>query len=366
MDKESISNLTSSLVKAFSFAIAIVVFIWFLHIAVTAVLLFLLAIVFAVIINSAVAWLEKKKIPRGLATIIVFLLIFLVFGLFSWLLIPTVSLQLKNLMLNMPVYVGKIENMLSAWNTEYFHSGKAPAHQDGIASNLPSITNALWKIGGYSLSLLTSVLLFLIFVSLTAYMVIYPRPLLRFYLSLFPLHQRDKAQNAFVKSSFMLIGWMRANLIGGIIEGVCVVVFLSIMNIPGAWVWGVLAFMCQMIPKVGFFILSIPPTLVALAMSPITALWVFVFFLVLDEILGDFIMPRIRSNAMNLHPATIIFFLLVMGAAFGFIGIILSTPIAAFLKSFYEEFYLSALKPDPKLEQRVDAMINHPGKKDSA
>ena len=151
---------------------------------------------------------------------------------------------------------------------------------------------------------------------------------------------------------------MRANLIGGVIQGIAVIVFLSIMKVPGAWVWAVLAFLATMIPKVGFYLMSIPPTLVALAVSPLTALWVAVFYLALDEVLGDFIMPHLRSSSMNLHPVTIMFFLLVMGSAFGFTGILLSTPIAALVKSFYDEFYLTRLKSDEKMEQRIDAMIH--------
>jgi putative permease len=352
-------NLTASLIKAFAFAIAIVVFFMFMRTVISTVLLFLLAVVFAIIINAPVTWLETKKLPRAWGTLIVFLLIFLVFGLCSWLIVPVVSTQFKSLIANLPEYASKIEKMLSSWRAEYFHWIKQPVHQDQIAPELPSFTNTLWKLGGYSISVLGSVLLILVLISMTAYMVIYPRPLLRFYLSLFPQRRRENAQNAFVKSSFMLIGWMRANLIGGAIQGVAVVIFLSIMKVPGAWVWGVLAFLSQMIPKVGFYLMAIPPTLVALAISPLTALWVLVFFLALDEVLGDFIMPRLRSSSMNLHPVTIMVFLLVMGSAFGFTGILLSTPMAALAKSFYEEFYLARQKTDEKIDQRVEAMIHN-------
>ncbi len=355
MQKALSYNITTSLVKAFAFAIGIVVFFWFMYTVISAVLLFFLAIVFAVIINAPVTWLEKKKFPRAWATLFVLFLIFLVIGLFSWLIVPMVSIQLKGLVANLPVYVEKIEKMFSEWKTEYFPWMKNSA--DEASANLPSVSNTLWKLGGYSISFLGSLLLFFVLISLTAYMVIYPRPLLRFYLSLFPQHHRDKAENVFMKTSYMLIRWMRANLIGGAIEGVSTVVFLSIMNVPGAWVWGVLAFLAQLIPKLGFFLMSVPPTLVALSVSPLTALWVFIFFLVLDEILGDFIMPRLRSYSMNLHPVAIMFFLLVMGAAFGFPGILLSTPMAAFAKTFYEEFYLSRLKSDEKMELRIEAMI---------
>jgi len=343
MQKIDGSSLTSAMVKAFTFVIAIVVLILFTRTVITVVLLFLLAIVFATIINAPVTWLEKKKIPRAWGTFIIFLLIFTVIGLVSWLIVPILSAQVRNLIENLPIYIGKIETMLSS---------------KGLTQNLPPVTNTLLTLGGYSISFLTSFLLFLVLISLTAYMVIYPRPLLQLYLSLFPMHHRDRAKNALVKSSIMLIGWMRSNLIGGAIEGIGVTIFLNIMNIPGAWVWGVLALGAQMIPKIGFYFMSIPPTLVALSISPMTALWVFVFFLVLDELLGDFIMPRLRSSSMSLHPVTIIFFLLVMGAAFGFMGILISTPMAAFVKSFYEEFYLNRLKPDHKMEERIEAIIH--------
>ena len=355
MQKALTNNITTSLVKAFAFAIGIVIFFWFMYTVISAVLLFFLAIVFAVIINAPVTWLEKKKFPRAGATLLVLFLIFLVIGLFSWLIVPMVSVQLRSLVANLPFYVDKIAKMFSAWKAEYLPWMTNSANEG--AANLPSVSNTLWKLGGYSISFLGSLLLFFVLVSLTAYMVIYPRPLLRFYLSLFPQHHREKAENVFVKTSYMLIRWMRANLIGGAIEGVSTIVFLSIMNVPGAWVWGVLAFLAQLIPKIGFFLMSVPPTLVALSVSPLTALWVFVFYLVLDEILADFIMPRLRSYSMNLHPVAIMFFLLVMGSAFGFPGILLSTPMAAFAKTFYEEFYLSRLESDEKMELRIEAMI---------
>ncbi len=363
MEKMINKDLTSALVKAFAFAIAIVVLYIFARTVVTVILLFFLAIVFAMVINAPVTWLEKKNVPRALGTFLIFFLILLMVGLFSWLVAPVVAVQFKNLIANLPAYIEKIEQMLTTWKANYFPWMNKTTVENEIAKNIPSATNTLRELGGYSISLLTSFLLILVLISLTAYMVISPRPLLRFYLSLFPISLRNNAENAFLKTSSMLIGWMRANLIGGTIEGVSVIIFLNIMNVPGAWLWGVVSFLAQMIPKVGFFILSIPPTLVALSISPMKALWVFVFFLAMDEILGDFIMPKLRSTSMNLHPVAIIFFLLVMGAAFGFIGILVSTPVAAFAKSFYEEFYLSRLKPDERLEERIEVMIHQSRKK---
>ena len=360
MEKISNINLTSALIKAFAFAIGIGILFLFARTVITAVLLFLLAIVFAMILNAPVTWLENKKIPRAWGSFLVLFLIMAIAGLVSWLIVPMVGVQLKSLISNLPVYIEKIQAMLSSWKSNFPWIDKGTAQKD-IAQNLPPLTNTLWTLGGYSISVLSSFLSFLVIISLTAYMVISPAPLLRFYLSLFPIRLRDNAVIAFAKASRMLIGWMRSNLVGGSIEAVGVIVFLNIMKVPGAWVWGVLAFFAEMIPRIGFFIMAIPPTLVALSISPIKALWVFVFFLAMDEIVDDLIMPRVRSYSMSLHPVAIIFFLLVMGAAFGFIGVLLSTPVAAFAKSFYEEFYLTRLTTDEQMEKRIESIIHEPG-----
>src|SRR4030095_10955555 len=148
MQKIDANSLTSAIVKAFTFAIAIVLLILFARTVSTVILLFLLAVVFAMIINAPVTWLEKKKVPRAWGTFIIFLLIFISLGLVSWLIAPMVGLQFKTLVENLPGYIEKVENMLSTWNATHFHSTASPVGQNSAVQNLPSLTNTLWKLGG--------------------------------------------------------------------------------------------------------------------------------------------------------------------------------------------------------------------------
>ena len=117
----------------------------------------------------------------------------------------------------------------------------------------------------------------------------------------------------------------------------------------GALVWGALALFSELIPKIGFYIMSIPPVLGALSVSPLTALWELIFFLALNEIIGDFVMPKLRSSTMNIHPVSSIFLLLAMGSAFGLTGALMATPLAAIIKAFYEEFYVKKFNEDTDL-----------------
>ena len=146
-------------------------------------------------------------------------------------------------------------------------------------------------------------------------------------------------------------------LIGGIINAVLITIFLSFMGIPGAFVWGALAFFTEFIPRIGFFIKAIPPILVALSINGYTATWVTVFYLAVDEIMADFVMPRIRSNTMKIHPVSILFVVLAMGAAFGFMGILLATPLTAIIKAYFEVFYLNKFEDDKLMEKRIHHMM---------
>ena len=158
---------------------------------------------------------------------------------------------------------------------------------------------------------------------------------------------------------------MRSNLIGGVIHAVLVTVFLNIMGVPGAFVWGALAFMAEFIPRLGFFIKALPPILVALSINGYTATWVTVFYLALDELMADFIMPRVRSNTMKIHPVSILFVVLAMGAAFGFMGILLAAPFTAIIKAYFEVFYVNNFGNDRLMEKRIQNMMYQNGPIDS-
>ncbi|MCX2476944.1 AI-2E family transporter [Pedobacter sp. MC2016-05] len=78
--------------------------------------------------------------------------------------------------------------------------------------------------------------------------------------------------------------------------------------------------------------MAIPPTLVALSVSGMTALLCMIFFLILNELISDFLMAKLTSSTMNIHPMSNLYMLLAGAAAFGLIGALLATPLAAMIK----------------------------------
>jgi predicted PurR-regulated permease PerM len=351
-------SLYRSLAKAIFLAAGVFITLWFLAKVVNAILLLLFAIVLALILNQPVSWLEHKNIKRGWAAMIVFGMILLTIAILAWFIGPKINEQFSALIRDLPGYTNDLFKTVGGWFSSY------PGVQNEIITGsndvtqwMPSVPETLVHVGNFSLSLLGSVLIVILFFSMVVYAVTNPRPLVELYLSFFAPGERGKASAALMKISVMLVGWIRANLIGGSIEAVLVTAFLSFMNVPGAWVWGALTLFAELIPRIGFYIMSIPPVLVALSVNPSTAIWVAVFFLVMNEVMGSFVMPRLRSSTMNLHPVSTLFILLAMSSAFGLTGALLAMPMVAIIKAYYEEFYLSRFKEDKLMDEHIDSII---------
>jgi predicted PurR-regulated permease PerM len=352
-------TLYRTLVKSIAFAAVMVAVLWLLYKSAGVLLLVMFALVLALVINAPVSYLEKRRgINRAWACAIVFGIIVLVMVLLTWLIVPVISKQLTLFVNNLPSYANNLSNNVASWFRKYPEINKDIQKQGISLSNwVPSVPKTLMSIGNYSISIVSFVLIFIFFCSMVVYAVTNPKPLLHTYFSLFPAAKQEKATEALVKSSTMLIGWFKANLIGGTIRAVCVTLFLSWMNVPAAMVWGVLTFFSELVPKLGFYIMAIPTLLMALSVGPYTALWVLIFLIVLDEIMGDIILPRLRSRTMNIHPVSTFFILLVMASAFGVAGVLLATPLTAIIKAYYEVFFNEQQQNARKSERLADRVL---------
>jgi predicted PurR-regulated permease PerM len=360
LENSQYKSLFKLFTKVIALIAAITVLLWILYKAASMVLILILALVLALIINAPVSHLEKKGIKRLWASLIVFGAIFLVIAFLCWLTLPKIYYQLEQLIFDLPAYINNLSVNIASWFDKYPDIKKMIIENtNDLSVWLPSMPQTIRSISTYSLSLISFLFLMIIFIWIIIFTVLNPRPLLKTYYSysLFAIERREKAQNALLHTSIMLQGWIRSNLIGGGIQAVCTTVFLSLLHVPGAWVWGAVALFSQLIPYLGFYIMTIPPVLVAFSVNPLTALWVWIFFMVLSEIMADVILPRIRSTTMRLHPVSTLIILLILGSAFGLWGAFLTVPITAIIKAYFEEFYMKKIEKDKHLEERIDHVL---------
>ncbi len=137
-----------------------------------------------------------------------------------------------------------------------------------------------------------------------------------------------------------VFNYVRGQLIFSLIMGASAGFGLWILGITGvfpaggryALFFGGFYSLMELIPYLGPVLGAIPPVLVALFESPITAVWVALFFLALQQLEGHVVSPQVFGRSLRINPLLIIATLLVGGALFGVIGALIALPIAAVLR----------------------------------
>lgn len=346
------AELYRALARALYVAAALIVLLWFLFRIRVVLLLFTISLIAALVLNVPVTALERRGLPRGSATLLVFLGLGAASAGLGWLILPRLVEELPRFLSQVPQLVRDLANRMAA---AFGNETEVVRQLSRIVDWLLGFVSDLWR---YADDLLTSVVLGIVVTAMTLFLLLRPHPLLRGYLRMMPPHLRAPAARAFQRGAEMVSGWVVANLALGAIKAVATFLFLSWVGVPGALLWSVVAFFSALLPEIGFYLMATPPVLLALSIGPLTALWVLLFFWGLSEILGDFVAPRLWEQTMQLHPAYLLFMLLAMAFAFGVAGVLIAVPVAGFLKVFFDEFYLSRQPIDPDLDKQVEQIVS--------
>lgn len=317
-----------------------VAMLWFLQKILTALLLMFLVLVVGIALSAPIEWLTRRGMARRLAKPVVLLLFFASLLLVGWLVIPRVAAQLVVLVERLPDLVLRLNAQIVDLLSRSPELQRLVEGSGGVPDISQAVQGLFQGVGTFSLGLLGAVALTIVFLSGVISVVQRPRPIVRAYLGSLPIRHRLTGVGAYRRAAQAVIGWAKASIVIGTIEFILVFLFLSLMDVPGALVWAALAFFVEFIPRIGNYLMAIPPVLVSLTMGPMTAVYVALFYFVMSEIMGAFVNPRIGGVAMAIHPLLLLFFALAFALAFGLLGALVATPAAAFFTAFYSEFYM--------------------------
>jgi predicted PurR-regulated permease PerM len=187
-----------------------------------------------------------------------------------------------------------------------------------------------------------------------------PEPLIRGLRGLMPDTWQAEAQRIGELAVGKVNAWIQGTLLLMLSIFVASTIGLVALGIPYALLWGVLAGLLEAVPTIGPILSAVPPTLVALTISPTKALWVLGLYVIIQQLESNILVPVIMSNKVRLHPITLLFFLLMMASFLGIFGALIATPLAAVIKVLYMELYYHRLHgtlPEEEADDPVRAKI---------
>ena len=140
----------------------------------------------------------------------------------------------------------------------------------------------------------------------------------------------------------MFGGFINGKIMDSAIIGVLCYIGCLIFKFPSALLVSVIIGVTNVIPFFGPFIGAIPATLLILIQSPIKALWFLIFLLILQQVEGNLIYPKVVGKSVGLPGLLVLMAVTIGGEAFGILGMLFSVPVCAVLFSLYLEFMKKA------------------------
>jgi predicted PurR-regulated permease PerM len=310
--------------------------------------LFIVAALIALILNPAVSLLQRSRLPRGLAVLAVYLGFFLSLAGIGFLLANPIAHQVRTFTNNLPHIVEEANKRIATFERELKSNGLNVKLKENGKTALQSLEHKVVKSAkkfvSFGAALLTEVAnaifdLVLVFV-LSVYMLLYGPQIGALVRRLMPDGDGSRADDyphLVQRAVSRYVGGQLAfSAIMGLSAGVSLYLFGVLGVFPDgrkyALAFGVFYGVMELVPYVGPILGAIPPTLVALFTDPITALWVVILFIGLQQFEGHVVAPQVFGHTLRINPLLVIFALLLGLQVYGIIGALIALPILAVVR----------------------------------
>jgi len=324
--------------------------------------LFLVALLIALLLNPLVRALGRARLPRGPAVAFVYLAFAAVVALAILALATVVVQQTRNASHRIDHYfttdsgyppkTGAEQDLarFQGWldrhrlsSIHVQHQGEKFLNQVGTKDVQKYTTRALAWAEGAGVAVVTLLFDAFLVVVVSIYMLLDMQRLTEVVDRRFPPRGRgglivrmEQAVASYVKGQFLL----------SLIIGVSVGLGLWILGMVGAMpngqkyaaAFGAWAAFTELIPYIGPWLGAAPAVLYALVQHPLSAVWVALLFLGIQQLEGHVVVPKVMGHTLRLHPLLVIFGLLAGGEIYGFPGILVALPLLAALRAAWEFF----------------------------
>ena len=328
--------------------LAFVALLWIIYRLTAVLLLIVLSIFFSYLVAPLVDLVQRpmhiggrlRVIPRGLAIIIVYIVLFFSVGLVIYLLIPQLSAQFPEFKQQAVVYFQKIRSSTESLN-QYFRQRRMP---EGAAQYVDSL---LGRGGDLVTAAVERMVGWIIFVP---WLVLIP--ILSFFflkdadtfrrsvLAMLPRGRlRWRGDEFFQDVNSTLAAYIRAQLTACLLVGVMCTIGFWALGLPSPLVLGLIAGIFEFVPLVGPLTVAILAALLGLLHSGWGAALMVLLFLGVLRVVQDYVIyPRIIGTGIHLHPLAVIFAILAGAEIAGVAGIFLAIPVIAVLTVTYRHW----------------------------
>lgn len=348
----SISITTSTVLTIFGVGLLV----WLLFFLRDLVLVILTAIVLASAIEPGVQWFMRHRAPRVLAVALLYLIIFgTIFGV-AYAFFPPLLHETAGFSAALPEYLETL-NIDEVLNSNLVNSARE------VVGGVPTFTEYIGQVQSIFTStsvgafralagVFGGVVSFVLIVVLSIYFAIQETGVDDFLRVILPVEYQRYGVDLWKRSQKKIGLWMQGQLLLSLIAGILVYLWLTILGVPYSFLLAIFAAVTELIPVFGSFIAAVPAIAIALTVGGIPmALAVIGGFIVINQLQSNLIYPLVVKKVIGVPPLLVIIALIAGGQLAGFLGVLLSVPIAAAISEFVSDIQKSKERELARMEK---------------
>ncbi len=317
--------------------VLIALLVWFLFLIRDTLFLLFFAIIVVSAVQPIVNRLEQKRIPRTVSAVTLYLFILFMLGLFLYLIIPILIVDIKHLGENLPLYLQGLDQFIRNI-TEIASNYELEENLKSIIDNgTDKLTDSLTSAFSNTLGFLGGIFKVIIVISLSFYMLVKKEGVKGFIQTIVPeKHQGytiDLVGRIQSKMGRWLVGQFSLILIIFTLDYLA----LNLLDIPFALMLAIIGGLLEIVPYIGPTIAIVPAALVGLTVSPLTAILIIAAYILIQQLENHIFTPLIMRKAVGLNPVIIILALLIGGKLAGIVGILIAVPFATAVSVFMKD-----------------------------
>ena len=315
------------------FAILLIFSFFFIILFGNVLLPVIISIVIAFLLNGFMTTLIKYNMSQKLSLSIT-LIVFFGFYLSLFMALPSIGTEINNLLQNLPIIVSSFQQNLIEMNN-YFSEEEI----DQIFANLSNqisvlLSSALGQLAG-TISLMFNAILYAIMIPLMVFFFLKDKSILLPIASIILPKENGFMQSVFAEMNDQLFNYVTGKFIEMLLVASASYILFAFLGLPYAVLIAILVGLSVIIPIFGAILVTIPVVLIGLYEWGLSEnfYWLLGFYLLIQILDGNVLVPILFSSRNNLHPVVIIIAVLFFGGIWGFWGLFFAIPLATFVKA---------------------------------
>ena len=315
------------------FAILLIFSFFFIILFGNVLLPVIISIVIAFLLNGFMTTLIKYNMSQKLSLSIT-LIVFFGFYLSLFMALPSIGTEINNLLQNLPIIVSSFQQNLIEMNN-YFSEEEI----DQIFANLSNqisvlLSSALGQLAG-TISLMFNAILYAIMIPLMVFFFLKDKSILLPIASIILPKENGFMQSVFAEMNDQLFNYVTGKFIEMLLVASASYILFAFLGLPYAVLIAILVGLSVIIPIFGAILVTIPVVLIGLYEWGLSEnfYWLLGFYLLIQILDGNVLVPILFSTRNNLHPVVIIIAVLFFGGIWGFWGLFFAIPLATFVKA---------------------------------